>query len=170
MSTNAGAPRSPARQFRLATVADVPALAVLYADSARELGPQVYSAQQVIAWQCFAQDAPAFADYVLQARTWMSEDAAGPLGFCGIDAAGEVRSLYVRAQATRRGLGSALLAHALAAARQQGQSGFAAWATPFSLPVFCRAGFSQVRTVREPFQGVMFERYRVALDGSADDA
>jgi translocation and assembly module TamB len=34
-------------------------------------------------------------------------------------------------------------------------------ATPFSLPVFGRAGFVLVRTVREPFQGVMFERYRV---------
>ena len=65
------------------------------------LGPQVYSAEQVVAWQCFAQDAPAFADYVLGASTWLAEDAAGPLGFCGIDAQGEVRSLYVRAAAMR---------------------------------------------------------------------
>ena len=47
---------------------------------------------------------------------------------------------------------------------------FAAWATPFSLPVFARAGFSPVRTVREPFQGVMFARYRVELGRSAHDA
>lgn len=160
----AGAPRPAVSPFRRATAADVPALAGLYAHSARQLGPQVYSAEQVIAWQRFAQDAPAFADYVLQARTWMAEDAEGPLGFCGIDTLGEVRSLYVRASATRKGLGSALLAHALGMARAEGQSSFAAWATPFSLPVFGRAGFSRVRTLREPFQGVMFERYRVALE------
>jgi putative acetyltransferase len=165
-----GAPGSPDLALRRASAADVPALAALYAHSARELGPQVYSPEQVIAWQRFAHDTPAFADYVLQACTWMAEDAAGPLGFCGIDAEGEVRSLYVRATATRRGLGSALLAHALARARQQGLASFAAWATPFSLPVFARAGFSPVRTVREPFRGVMFDRYRVALGRSAHDA
>jgi putative acetyltransferase len=163
---SAGTHRPP---FRLATAADLPALAALYAHSARQLGPQAYSPEQVIAWQGFADDAPAFADYVLQPRTWMAEDAEGALGFCGIDAEGEVRSLYVRAAATRHGLGSALLKHALMLARQQGQSNFAAWATPFSLPVFGRAGFSRVRTVREPFQGVIFERWRVALGRSAHD-
>lgn len=147
--------------FRRAVAADVPALATLYAHSARTLGPQVYSAEQVAAWQRFAQDAPAFADYVLRATTWLAADAQGPLGFCGIDAEGEVSSLYVRAEATRSGLGSALLAHAMGVARSQGQSRLAAWATPFSLPVFGRAGFALVRTVHEPFQGVMFERYRV---------
>jgi putative acetyltransferase len=151
--------------FRRVDAADVPALAALYAHSARTLGPQVYGAEQVAAWQCFAQDAAAFADYVLSASTWLAEDAAGPLGFCGIDAQGEVRSLYVRAAATRVGLGSALLAHALDVARRQGQCCFAAWATPFSLPVFHRAGFELAHTVREPFQGVMFERYRVECAG-----
>jgi putative acetyltransferase len=163
MSRQAGASLSSALRFRLATAADVPALAALYAHSARELGPQFYSAEQVLAWQGFAHDAPAFADYVLQSRTWMAKDAEGPLGFCGIDASGEVRSLYVRAAATRNGLGSALLAQALASARQQGLAAFTAWATPFSLPVFRRAGFTLERSVNEPFQGVMFERYRVAL-------
>jgi putative acetyltransferase len=149
--------------LRRATAADVPALAALYEDCARRLGPQVYSAVQVQAWQRFARHPQAFADYVLQPCTWVLEDAAGPLGFCGIDDAGEVRSLYVRAAATRRGTGTALLAHALATARSRGLSRFAAWATPFSLPLFRRAGFRLARTVHEPFQGEMFERYRVEL-------
>ena len=156
--------------LRRATAVDLPALAALYAHSARTLGPQVYNAEQVAAWQSFAQDAAAFADYVLRAETWLAEDAEGPLGFCGIAAEDEVRSLYVRADATRQGVGAALLAHALAQARSRGIERFAAWATPFSLPVFGRAGLVLVRTVREPFQGVIFERYRVALGPSADDA
>ena len=100
----------------------------------------------------------------------MAEDAAGPLGVCGIDAEGEVRSLYVRVAATRGGAGSALLAHALAVAPQNGRTRFVGWTTPFSLAEFGRAGFSRLHTVREPFQGVLFERCRVALDRSADDA
>jgi putative acetyltransferase len=149
--------------FRRADAADVAALAALYASSAAQLGPQVYAAEQVQAWQGFGRDTPAFRDYVLNATTWMAEDDRGPLGFCGIDTAGEVRSLYVRADATRRGLGSALLAQALAQARQQGIGHFAAWATLFSLPVFRRAGFTLQRAVRESWQGVVFDRHRVAL-------
>ncbi len=156
--------------FRLAAAADLLALAALYAHSARTLGPQVYSTEQVAAWQSFAQNTEAFADYVLRAETWLAEHGDGPLGFCGIEADGEVRSLYVRAAAMRQGVGAALLAHGLKQARSRGIERFAAWATPFSLPVFGRAGFRLVRTVREPFQGVVFERYRVALGPSADDA
>ncbi len=121
--------------LRLAAADDVPALAALYAHTARALGPQVYSADQVRAWQAFGQDTPAFRDYVLRARTWMGEDPAGALGFCGIGADGEVHSLYVRADAIAPGRRrTALLTHALADARSHGIDGFAAWATPFSLP------------------------------------
>ncbi len=150
--------------LRLAAADDVPSLAALYAHTARELGPQIYSAEQVRAWQGFGQDTSVFRDYVLLARTWMAADSTGVLGFCGIGADGEVHSLYVRADATRRGFGTGLLSHALCDARSRATERFAAWATPFSLPVFYRAGFVLRRTVREPFEGVMFERYRVALD------
>ena len=153
---------SVVRPFRLATAADVPALAALYGNTARELGPLVYGAEQVRAWQTFADDTPAFNDYVLKARTWIAEDESGPAGFCGIAAGGEVHSLYVRADAVRCGLGTALLAHAIDDASRRGIDRLDAWATPFSLPLFRRAGFVLLRTVREPYQGVMFDRFRVA--------
>jgi GNAT superfamily N-acetyltransferase len=120
---------------------DVPALAALYAACARELGPQVYSAGQVAAWESFGADTPAFRDYVLGATTWGAFDDAGASAadFRGVDSTGEVRSLYVRPELTRQGLGTRLLSHALEQARQAGQARFTAWATPFSLPVFDRA-------------------------------
>lgn len=143
--------------LRRATAADVPALAALYALCAQTLGPQVYSPAQVAAWVSFGADTPAFRDYILGAVTWVLGDAA-PQGFCGVDAAGEVRSLYVQPAETRRGLGSALLAHAL---NTSGLQGFQAWATPFSRPVFERAGFRLDRVVTEPYQGVVFDRFRM---------
>lgn len=145
--------------MRLATAADVPALAALYAQTARLLGPQVYTPEQVAAWVSFGTDSPSFRAYVLGAQTWVAGDP--PEGFCGIDAAGEVHSLYVRAELTRRGLGTRLLAHALERARAAGRRDFHAWATPFSRPVFERAGFVLERVVREPYQGVVFDRYRM---------
>jgi putative acetyltransferase len=146
--------------FRPATAADVPALAALYAETARTLGPQVYSVAQVVAWESFGADTPAFRAYILDAVTWIVGDP--PEGFCGVGGDGEVHSLYVRAALTRRGLGTRLLAHALAQARAAGCEQFQAWATPFSKPVFERAGFVLERVVREPYQGVVFDRYRMA--------
>ncbi len=153
---------SPA--LRLATVADVAALAALYRDTALALGPRVYTPEQVAAWTRSTDDAQRFARYILDAHTWIADDDAGPAGFCGVavhDGVGEVHSLYVRAALTRQGLGSRLLAHALAQARAAGARRFVAWATPFSKPVFERAGFQLERIVAEPYQGVLFERYRM---------
>jgi GNAT superfamily N-acetyltransferase len=145
--------------IRLANAADLPTLAALYAAAARTLGPQVYSPAQVAAWASFGTDTEVFRDYILSAQTWVAGEPAQ--GFCGIDASGEVHSLYVRADLTRQGLGTRLLAHAMVQARRQGVSRFSAWATPFSRPVFERAGLRLVQTVSEPYQGVLFERYRL---------
>ena len=152
--------------WRPATPADVFVLAALYRDAALRMGPQVYTPEQVRAWASFAEDAPAFRDYVLQADTWVAERVgdARVLGFCGAGRDGDVRelhSLYVTPSLTRRGLGGAMLRRTLQRAEHEGATRFAAWATPFSKPVFQAAGFTLARTVTAPFAGVMFERHRV---------
>lgn len=153
--------------FRRAAASDVPALAALYRETALALGPQVYTPEQVAAWARTTDDAGGFARYVLDADTWVDEgDDGAPRGFCGVavhDTVGEVHSLYVRAALTRRGIGRALLAHALDRARATGATSFGAWATPFSRPVFERAGFRLERVVTEPYQGVWFDRLRMGM-------
>jgi GNAT superfamily N-acetyltransferase len=157
----------PPFHWRPATAADVEPLAVLYADAAARLGPRVYTPEQAAAWAAFPrQDMAAFRRYVLGHDTWVAERAEdfAVLGFCGVGGAGEqreVHSLYVRPAASRQGIGGEMLRRTLARAEAAGARGFAAWATPFSRPVFLRAGFEWTRTVVEPFAGVMFERYRV---------
>jgi len=71
--------------FRLATPADVPALAEIYASAARAFGPTVYGPEQVAAWAQFGRDTPAFRDYVLKARTWVAQAETGtaPTGVSG---------------------------------------------------------------------------------------
>ena len=152
--------------WRPAASADVFALAALYRDAALRLGPLVYTPEQSRAWASLAEDAAGFRDYVLKADTWIAERPADgrALGFCGVGRQGvqrEVHSLYVTPQLTRRGLGGEMLARTLQRAASEGARGFTAWATPFSRPVFDRAGFALAQTVTEPFAGVMFERYRV---------
>ena len=163
-------------RLRPATLEDLPALAALYANCARTLGPGCYSPEQVAAWASFGDDLAGFADYVLKADTWVAvavpglgvdalpgdPDGAAPLGFSGVDDSGEVKSLYVRPDMMRRGLAGQLLALGLGCAQARGHQRFTAWATPFSLPVFQRAGFVMVERVREEFAGAMFERIRVS--------
>jgi putative acetyltransferase len=152
--------------WRPATPADVPVLAALYRDAALRMGPQVYTQEQSRAWASCAEDAPAFRDYILHADTWVAERVgdARVLGFCGASRDGqacEIHSLYVTTMMTRRGIGSAMLRRTLQRAEHEGATRFAAWATPFSKPVFLAAGFVLAQTVTAPFGGVMFERYRV---------
>jgi putative acetyltransferase len=150
-------------RYRLATAGDVPVLAALYRETALALGPQAYSPEQVQAWARSTDDAQRFARYILDAETWIA--GADADGFCGVALHGttaEVHSLYVRSALTRRGIGGALLAHAMGQARLRGASRFEAWATPFSRPLFERAGFQLERVVSEPYQGVLFDRLRMA--------
>ncbi len=166
---------APLLDWRPASADDVPALAALYRDAAQSLGPRVYGAEQVAAWASFADDHAGFRKYVLDADTWVCERVgarvgerlADPaiLGFCGVslhdDGPSEVHSLYVAPLSTRQGIGTDMLARTLRRAEAAGARRFAAWVTPFSRPVFLRAGFVLTQTVLSPFAGTLFERYRV---------
>jgi N-acetylglutamate synthase-like GNAT family acetyltransferase len=152
--------------WRRAAGDDVFTLAALYRDAALRLGPLVYTPEQTRAWASFADDQAAFRQYVLEADTWIAERPGDgrALGFCGVATHGDVRevhSLYVTPARARQGLGSEMLRRTLERATADGAARFAAWATPFSRPVFEAAGFALTRTVSAPFAGVVFERYRV---------
>lgn len=157
--------------LRLATADDVKGLAGLYGACAREIGAEIYSPAQVAAWASFGDDEEGFARYVLEPETWVAVDAAGALlGFAGGDEHGELRSLYVRPGHGRRGLGSALLQRVLRRCHERGLTRLQAWVTPFSLPLLQRAGFEVIATMQAPYQGVMFERYRVERVDRVDAA
>ena len=152
--------------WRRAAGDDVFTLAALYRDAALRLGPLVYTPEQTRAWASFADDEAGFRQYVLEADTWIAERPVDgrALGFCGVSRDGDLRelhSLYVTPARTRQGLGGEMLRRTLERAEAEGATRFAAWATPFSRPVFLAAGFALTKTVTAPFAGVVFERYRV---------
>lgn len=152
--------------WRRATADDVHTLAALYRDAALRLGPRVYTPEQTRAWASFAEDEQAFRKYVLDADTWVAgRPGDGRVqGFCGVGREGELRevhSLYVTPGCTRRGIGSDMLQRTLERAIAEGATRFAAWATPFSRPVFLAAGFVETQTVTAPFAGTLFRRHRL---------
>lgn len=151
--------------IREAVEADVPQLAALYAGSVKTLSPGAYSPEQVLAWAGFADNTDAFRQWVLGPRTLVMEDDSGILAFCGVDDAGHVASLYVRADRARQGLGTQLLQTALDRAAALGVHSFHAEASELSLPVFKRLGFSVEAIEKGACGGAVFERYLVRRVG-----
>jgi putative acetyltransferase len=155
-----------ALDWRRATGGDVFILAALYRDAALRLGPLVYTPEQTRAWASFADDEAGFRNYILEADTWIAGRPGDgrALGFCGVGRTGELRevhSLYVTPGRTRQGIGTEMLRRSLERAMAEGATRFAAWATPFSRPVFRAAGFVETQTVTAPFAGTLFQRHRL---------
>ena len=144
---------------RDATNADVHALAAVFTDAVRIAGPSEYTPVQVEAWVAAADDPAAFGGRVLANRTFIAEDEGEPVGFASVASDGHVAMLYVCGSSQGRGVGGQLLAAALAAAVEAGADRAYSEASVFSLPVFVRAGFSEVGVESVEVRGARFERW-----------
>lgn len=147
--------------IRDATDADAPALAVVFADAVRAVGPSRYTPEQVGAWAAAADNPATFGHRVLSDRTFIADDQGEPAGFVSVGSDGHVAMLYVRGRWQGRGVGGRLLSAALAAAVGAGADRAYAEASAFSLPVFARAGFTEVGVESVEVRGVAFDRWLV---------
>jgi putative acetyltransferase len=147
--------------FRLATDDDLPALAALYSNTVRTLGPALYTADQVRVWSASPDHAERFRGFILEAHTLvaLTEASPLPLGFAGLEPDGRIASLYVRADHCRQGIGSALLAALIEKAAADGLSKLRTEASKFSRPVFERFGFELDEVERGLHHGVPFARF-----------
>lgn len=160
--------------LRLATAADIPALASLYRETVLTHAPQHYSPSQTQAWAAFGADTPSFRRFILEATTYVAEsdgftadqpvaNADQPLilGFGGLATDGHITALYVRHNSLGQGIGSHLLTALLDKACQDNMTRLHAEASAFSLGLFQKFGFRQYATDRVERGGVEFERYLV---------
>ena len=85
------------------------ALAEIYRDAVRALGPAGYTSEQVRAWASFGAEGDAFHSFVLGAHTLVAEEEGSPIGFGGLDPSGRVAFLHVRGDRGRRGVGGSIL-------------------------------------------------------------
>ena len=152
-------------QIRIAAEDDLVALAELYTNSVKAIGPQQYSEVQIDKWASFPSDVAAFRHFILEPTTYIAEDESGVVGFCGISENGHIASLYVRGDRTDRGIGSTLLTAALVHAQNRGMNSLYAEASIFSLPLFLKFGFRVSGTEIVYRDGVEFERYLVEKQG-----
>ena len=144
---------------RDATDADAHTLAVVFTDAIRATDHSHYTPVQVEAWVAGANDPAAFGRRVLVNRTFIAEHGGEPVGFVSVAPDGHVAMLYVCGSSQGRGVGGRLLTVALAAAVEAGADRAYTEASVFSLPVFARAGFSEIGVESVEVRGVRFERW-----------
>ncbi|MEM9817557.1 MAG: GNAT family N-acetyltransferase [Cyanobacteria bacterium P01_D01_bin.6] len=148
-------------QIRLATRADVPALAKLFHETVMKYGPTYYSEAQTCAWAAAALDLEQFELFILGGRTWVAEMTTDLVGFSGLAEDGRVASLYVHHAYLKQGIGSALLAHVMEQAHRDRLPRLYTEASEFSRGLFQKFGFQQYDTEVVQRLGVSFTRYRM---------
>ncbi|WP_096328372.1 GNAT family N-acetyltransferase [Nannocystis exedens] len=158
-------------QIRPAIFEDAAGIAAAHVASIRSLGPAAYAPEVVADW-----GAPRSGRRYLRAmangeRFFVAVDGQGRvLGFAGhrVEAREHRIAVYVRGDASRRGVGSALLAAAEAVARQGGAAGIRVDASLVAVPFYAANGFRAlapaVHTLRSgrPMACVKMEKSFVA--------
>ena len=147
--------------LRPATPADLPALTEVFETSVRTLGPEHYSSAQVEAWAYFARERDRFRRRTLGAWTVVAQESGGVLGFATLEPDGELGLLFVRPEAGRRGIGTALVEAVLNEAHRRGMKAVHTVAGEFSLGLFERNGFRLLKTEQVMRRGEEFTRYRM---------
>ncbi|MDA3959970.1 MAG: GNAT family N-acetyltransferase [Planctomycetota bacterium] len=140
------------------TPTDLSACRAIYRNTVRALGPSRYSPTQVAAWSAFA-DHDDFVDFVLHDHGFGYRDHDALLGFASIAVDGYIKSLYVAAEAGRRGIASQLLHQVMAAVDPV--AGYTTVASQFSRPLFARHGFVVETEETTLYNEVSFVRWRM---------
>lgn len=141
--------------------ADAPALAQLFYDSVRAIGPAAYSPTQVEVWAPAPAPAERVAARASDGRTTLvAIDAAGRvLAYGDLEPNGHLDHLYCHPDAAGHGVGSRLIDELTALARSWGLRMIFVEASEIARPVFERRGFKLVRRRDFVHNGVPIHNY-----------
>lgn len=147
--------------LRKFTANDAEALADVYRDSVRTIGPQAYTQEQVDAWAIYPDEIEEFKSRLSRGLTLVAEVENQIAGFGQLEPDDHVAFLYCAGRYSRKGIGAiicrALEAHALA----MGTFPIHTEASRISRPFFEKHGYSVVEVERVIRFGIEFERFRM---------
>lgn len=149
----------PQFNIRPAVEKDLPVLGDLFTQAVRKIGPKLYTPEQVAVWSSMPTNADYFRKFIFSHTTFVADGDVGICGFSGISGAGRIASLYVRHDLNRCGVGSHLLCHVIAHAREKGIEQLWTEASKFSKPLFERHGFCLDRISWVERKGVLFDHH-----------
>ena len=151
-------------RLRRADEDDLDTLATIYEETVRAEAPGHYTVSQVDAWASLADRDDDFRAFVLEPYTLVAEDDSGIVGFAGLHDDGHLASLFVRADRTRQGVGTALLQALLERGEMEGVETFRTEASEMSRGLFERFGFQLDSVEVVERGGETIPRYRMVLD------
>ncbi|WP_232475887.1 GNAT family N-acetyltransferase [Flavisphingomonas formosensis] len=145
---------------------DAPAMARLYFESARTLGPRRYAAAQVAAWAPAPADPARFHARATDGRlTLVAVDPAGALlAYGDLEADGHIDHLYCHPDAAGTGLAARLLDALLAHAAAEAMPRLHVEASELARSLFARKGFRVVRRRDFEIAGVAIHNYAMECD------
>lgn len=123
---------------------DAEATLRLFERAIAETARAEYTQEQVAAWLGAGQDVGEWDAERSRVRTFVAVEDGAVVGFTDLDDGGYVDRLFVSPDHGRRGIGAALLAHAIGVARTDGIPQLTTHASLVARPVFERAGFEVV--------------------------
>jgi putative acetyltransferase len=149
---------------------DAEALAEVYRDAVRGIGPQAYSAEQVAAWASYLDNLAEFRDRMSHGLTLVTEEASRVIAFGQLEPVDHLAFLYRSAAHARRGIGSKIYAALEAHAISCGVSEIRTEASRISRPFFEKQGYAVVAIEHVNRFGLEFERFRMRKKSSEQKA
>ena len=142
---------------------DIPALGRVYQDAVEHTAGPAYTEQQIRAWASFADELTADHELIQNGTTIVATTPDGEvIAFGVLHPDDYIALLYSASQHNRVGHGSAICAELESIARSRGVRRLRVVASEISLGFFRQHGFVREEIERCSFNGVKFERYRMA--------
>jgi putative acetyltransferase len=146
------------RQFK---PEDAEALAVVYRDAVRTVGPVAYTKEQVESWARYPEDIEEFRARLSRGVTLIAEEDGFVVAFGQLEPDDHLAFLYCSGRFCRKGIGAEIYRALEAHAWQKGVSAISTDASRISRPFFARHGYSVVEVEHVVRSGIEFERFRM---------
>jgi putative acetyltransferase len=140
---------------------DAEALASVYRDSVRVIGPQTYTPEEVEAWAKYPEDIEDFRSRMSHGLTLVAEERDRIIAFGQLEPDDHLAFLYCAGRHCRKGIGSEIYCALEAHAFQKGILQISTDASRISRPFFAKHGYAVVGVERVIRFGVEFERFRM---------
>lgn len=160
-------------RVRACHAGEEPALLAIFRAAVRTTAAGDYGAEQIEAWSP-AHWSPAqcerWIERVRALRPFVAEVDGVVAGYADLQDDGLIDHFYVSPDFARRGVGAALMSHALAQARERGLRSVHSHVSRTAQPFFARYGFETVAQRRPEVRGVEVPNaeMRLTLDAGAD--
>ncbi|MBW8782528.1 MAG: GNAT family N-acetyltransferase [Verrucomicrobia bacterium] len=142
--------------------ADAEAIAGVYRDAVRRIGPVAYSEDQVEAWARHPLDINEFRIRLSRGVTLVMEEASKIIAFGQLEPYHHIAFLYTDGAHNRQGVGSQIYDALEQCAQLQHVSEIQTEASRISRPFFQKKGYEVVKAETVIHFGVEFERFQMA--------